>query len=284
VEPLELLYEVEGLVQFDLPADLATLYPGALGFEAPRVFANFVATVDGVVAIPSLPGSNKVVAAASEADRFVLGLLRACAGALVIGSGTLAASPRGLWTPEQGHPASAASFAELRHRLGLAPDLEVVVLSASGQVDPDHPAFAAGAIVITTDEGAAALAGRLAPASVVSVGPGPTLDPAAALDLVRGRGHELVLSEGGPTVLGSFLEAGLVDELFLTVSPLLVGRIPGDERLALVESADLLPGGPLGARLLSVRREGGHLFLRYELERSRAQTRAASASAIQPAR
>ena len=68
-------------------------------------------------------------------------------------------------------------------------------------------------------------------------------------------------------MLGSLLAANLVDELFLTISPLLVGRTALDERLALVEGADLLPEGPLGARLLGVRRDGGHLFLRYELTR-----------------
>jgi riboflavin biosynthesis pyrimidine reductase len=236
------------------------------------------------VAIPSVPQSNKLIAAASESDRFVMGLLRACAGALVIGSGTLVASPRGVWTPEQAHPASAAAFAELRRRLGLPAELEVVVLTVSGAVDPKHPAFAACATVVTTDEGAAALEGRLAPEKVVSLGPGPKLDVAAALVYLQSRGHGLVLSEGGPHVLGSLLEAGVVDELFLTVSPLLAGRSAGDARLALVEGADLVPGGLAGAQLLSVRRDGGHLFLRYEIERSRAQASAASATTIQPAR
>ncbi|HEY7538085.1 MAG TPA: dihydrofolate reductase family protein [Gaiellaceae bacterium] len=284
MRPLELLYEVDGLAHAELPAALAALYPGALGFEEPRLFANFVTTVDGVVAIPSVPGSNKLIAAASESDRFVMGLLRACADALVIGSGTLAASPRGVWTAEQAYPGASEAYAELRRLLGREPELEVVVLSASGAVDPDHPAFAAGAIVLTTDEGAAALDGSLPAASVLSVGPGPRLDVAAAVELLRSRGRGLILSEGGPHVLGSLLEAGLVDELFLTLSPLLVGRRGGDDRLALVEGADLLPGGPAGARLLSVRREAGHLFLRYELDRSRDQATAASASSIQSVR
>ena len=98
---LELLYEPDGLPGFDLPAALASHYPGSPGFEAPRLFANFVATVDGVVAIPSVPQSNKLVAAGSASDRFVMGLLRACADAVLVGAGTLAASPGGRWTPER---------------------------------------------------------------------------------------------------------------------------------------------------------------------------------------
>jgi riboflavin biosynthesis pyrimidine reductase len=267
VQPLELLHEVEDLARYDVPDELAALYPGALGFEAPRLFANFVSTVDGIVAIPSVPASNTLIAAASESDRFVMGLLRACADALVIGSGTLAAEPRGVWTPEQAYPPAGEAYAELRRKLGRRPELEVVVLTASGSVDPGHPAFQAGAAALTTDEGAAVLDGRLPSASILSVGPGPRLDVRAAVELLRARGRSLILSEGGPHVFGSLVTAGLVDELFLTVSPLLAGRRAGDDRLTLVEDAALLPGTPAGARLLSVRREGAHLFLHYELSR-----------------
>jgi len=42
--------------------------------------------------------------------------------------------------------------------------------------------------------------------------------------VLRERGHALILSEGGPTLFGSLLTADSVDELFLTVSPLLAGR------------------------------------------------------------
>ena len=81
----------------------------------------------------------------------------------------------------------------------------------------------------------------------------------------------LPLAEGAEGVAGAdlqtrLLEAGVVDELFLTVSPLLVGRTPLDPRLGLVEGADLLPGGPVRGQLLGLRRDGGHLFLRYALE------------------
>jgi riboflavin biosynthesis pyrimidine reductase len=264
---LELLYEEEGLPRFELPDALAALYGGSLGFEEPRLFANFVATADGVVAIPSLPQSNRLIAGGSSADRFVMGLLRACADVVVLGSGTLLASPGGLWTPEQAFPDAAAGYAELRRRLDRPARLEVAVLSASGAVDPDHPVISAGAMVVTTDEGAAVLADRLPPEHLLSLGPGPLLDAAAAVTRLRDRGHRLVLSEGGPRLFGSLLAAGVVDELFLTVSPLLVGRADGAERLALVEGADLLTSRRTKARLLGVRLSGGHLFLRYELPR-----------------
>lgn len=261
---LELLWEPEGLTAFDLPAGLAALYPGTLGFDAPCVFGNFVETADGVVAIPSIDQSNQLIAAGNPADRFVMGLLRACADAVVVGSGTLSGSPGGTWTAEQAYPDATKLFHELRRARGRPDEPEVAILSASGAVDPGHRVFEAGAILITTDAGRASIRDRLPAAStLVSVGDATVVDPAAALEALRARGHELVLHEGGPHAIGSFLEAGLVDELFLTLSPLLTGRTQHDPRFALVEGVDLLPGRSL--RLLGVRREADHLFLRYAI-------------------
>ena len=80
----------------------------------------------------------------------------------------------------------------------------------------------------------------------------------------QARGHRRILHEGGPHAIGSFIEAGMVDELFLTISPLLAGRTADDPRLALIEATDLLPGKAL--QLLGARRESDHLFLRYGIE------------------
>ena len=118
MKPLRLLDEVEGLPRFDLPDDLARLYGGGLGFEPPCVFANFVQTIDGVVSIPDVPRSNALIAAESDADRFVMGLLRAFADAILVGSGTMLASPQGTWLPDRVHPPGAEAFAELRRGRG----------------------------------------------------------------------------------------------------------------------------------------------------------------------
>jgi riboflavin biosynthesis pyrimidine reductase len=302
---LELLHELPGLPRFDLPPELEEAYGGALGFDRPRLFANFVSTIDGVVAIPELAQSNKLIRAESESDRFVMGLLRAAADAVLIGSGTLRASSRGLWTPERAFPAAADGFvmgllraaadavligsgtlrassrglwtperafpaaadgfAELRRRLGRPAAPERVVVTGTGSVPPSHPLFAEGALVLTTESGASRLEGTLPAAStIIALGDGATVDLRAAVAELRARGHELILSEAGPRAFGSLLEAGLVDELFLTVSPLIAGR-GTSERLNLVEGFEALPGRRLEGRLLSARRDGAHLFLRYEI-------------------
>ena len=222
-------------------------------------------TIDGLVAIPELDRSNALIADESEGDRFVMGLLRAAAGAILIGSATLRSSPTGTWLPEKAYPAAADAFAELRRRLGRSATPEIAVLTAGGSLDVSHPLLERGAVILTTSAAAPALRASVPAASeVVAVSDGDRVDPAAAIAALRQRGHSLVLSEAGPNVFGSMLEAGLVDELFLTVSPLLGGH-GSAKRLSLVEGADLLPGTPVRGRLLSLRRQGEHLFVRYAL-------------------
>ena len=140
----------------------------------------------------------------------------------------------------------------------------VAIVTASGSIDPAHPAVQAGALVLTTERGAARLDGRLPGGAQPVVLPGDReVDVRAAVEHLRSRGHERILTEGGPTLFGALAAAGLVDELFLTVSPLLAGRSAHDGRLGLVENTEILPGRRLAGELLSLRVHGAHLFLRY---------------------
>ncbi len=263
---LELLFEAARGAGYDLPDAVRERYPGSFGFARPCVVANFVSTLDGVVAIPGLARANRLIADENDDDRFVMGLVRASADAILIGSGTLQASPRGIWTPESTYPDAAADWAELRRRLGRPEVPELAVVTGSGMVDPTHPAFERGAVVLTTEGGAQTLAGRLPGAcEVIPLGAGPLVDMAAALRTLRARGREVVAVEAGPHVVGSMLAQDLVDELFLTVSPLLAGREEGKTRLGLVAGTELLPDIRLGGTLAGVRRSGEHLFLHYEL-------------------
>jgi riboflavin biosynthesis pyrimidine reductase len=269
LEPLLLLHEPAGLPRFELPDELRQLYGSDLGLPPHCLFTNFVTTIDGVVAIPDLPHSNKLISDGSEADRFVMGLLRACADAVLVGSGTMRSAPRTLWTAEQAYPPAATHYAELRRRRGGRARPEIAILSASGSIDLAHPVLEADALVLTTERGAAKLRDRLPASSQIVVLPGnDSVDVRAAVAHLRRRGHELILSEGGPTLFGSLLAADLVDELFLTVSPLLAGRTHGEARHNLVEGAELLPSHPARSRLLGIRSHDDHLFLRYGLERN----------------
>lgn len=270
--PLELLYEAPQLPQFDLPEGLAEAYGGPLGFSEPRLYANFVASLDGVVALPGEIQSNRMISAHSEADRFVMGLLRASADAVLVGAGTMRSSPRTQWTAEHAYPPAAALFGELRRSRGRSPRPALAVLSGSGTVDPRHPALEEGALVLTSQRGATRLRGRLpGAATILTLGAEAPVDPAAAVEVLRRRGHELILSEGGPIAFGALVAAGLVDELFLTTSPLLAGRSPATPRPALVENVEFLPATTVEGTLLALRRAGSQLFLRYQLSRPRGE-------------
>jgi riboflavin biosynthesis pyrimidine reductase len=142
-------------------------------------------------------------------------------------------------------------------------------VTASGAIEVDHPVLAEGALVLTTERGAAKLAHRVPSSAEVVALPGSDgVDLGAAVTFLRERGNALILSEGGPTLFGSLLSAGLADELFLTISPLLAGRPQSAARSGLVEETELLPLNRARRRLLGVRSHGDHLFLRYRLERA----------------
>ena len=225
------------------------------------MFTNFVETIDGVVAIPDVDRSNALVSGESQADRFVMGLLRASADVVVVGAGTLHASPKGSWQAERVYPPAADAFAELRRSRGRPERTEVAVVTTGASLDRLHPVLA-DALVLTTAAGAKKLEGVAR--EVVAVNDGELVDVRTAIALLHERGHALVLSEGGPHLFGELVAQECIDELFVTVSPLLAGRDDA-HRLALVEGVELLPEPAAGAELLSVRRHEQHLFLRYAL-------------------
>lgn len=88
MKSLERVFEREGLPSCGLPAALAEAYGGDFGIGRPRVYANFVSSVDGVVAFPAGGESGQRVSGGDKPDRFIMGLLRATADAVMIGSGT----------------------------------------------------------------------------------------------------------------------------------------------------------------------------------------------------
>jgi riboflavin biosynthesis pyrimidine reductase len=265
IEAFTVLAEAEDLPRWDVPAALEELYGGAIGLDEPCVVANFVESLDGVVAVPRLSRSHAIIGDESEADRFVLALVRACSDAVVVGSGTLLSSPKGTWRIDRAYPPAAEALAELRTRRCRPAQPLLVIVTAGGSFDPTHPVLEAGALVLTTDEASSRLRESVPAATeVVSVTDGDTVDLGVALKMLRERGCSVVLAEAGPSMFGSLVASGLVDELFLTVSPVLAGRA-ATARLGLVEGVELLPQTRVAGRLRSVRAHGSHLFLRYGL-------------------
>jgi riboflavin biosynthesis pyrimidine reductase len=262
-EPLELLFERSRATALPLPQELLAIYQGALGLSERCVFANFVASLDGLVALPGDTESGQIISGKNSADRFVMGMLRSCADAVLLGAGTFRKSGGHLWHPDRIYPSAATLFAEARRGLGLRPQPLLVLLSASGDLDLDEPAIQ-GAWLFTTQRGEAKLRGRLPHGTRLTALDTERVEPKHVLDALRAEGHARILTEGGPSLFAELVQQQLVDELFLTSSPKLFGRFPNDNRKSLTDGLDL---GGARWELGSVRRHGSHLFLRYAFSR-----------------
>ena len=259
-----------------LPAGLRNRYGGELGVALrpgrPTVIANFVSTLDGVVAF-EVDGSSGggEVSGFSDADRFVMGMLRAMADVVLVGAGTVRAAPTHEWTPRHVSRSSATAYAAWRSRMGIASaQPTTIVATASGSLDPAHPGLSAPdvpVILATTQAGASRLraAGPAPNARIEIAATSGRLEAARLVEIAASAGAGLILCEGGPHLIGDLIAARLLDELFLTVAPQLAGRDEGSRRLALVEGAAFDVATAPWAELGSVRRSGSHLFLRYRL-------------------
>jgi len=280
--PLHTLFASERGAAIPLPPRLARLY-GSLHLRAPRsgqhVFGNFVSTLDGVVSLGSRGHSGGGdISGFSAQDRMVMGLLRAAADVVIVGSGTLAADPGHVWTPASIFPELASDYRRLRRALGNGEAAMNVVVSTTGHIDLRLPVFASGlvpALILTTPAGARRLCKRRPPDSVTirsirrgggGIAPGAILDEVARMNSGR-----RVLVEGGPRLLGSFYKQRMLDEQFLTLAPQIAGR-DTDCRLGLVMGTTFAPRDPLWGALVDVRRGGSLLFLRYSFRRSRTST------------
>ena len=267
-----------------LPEELTILYGGDLRFPAvdfePYVIGNFVSTIDGVVSfeIPGASGGGDI-SGFNEADRFIMGLLRASVDAVIVGAGTLReVAPGHLWLAEYVYPEASERYAQYRQgKLNkLVPPLNVIV-SGSGAVDLQRAVFHTGAVktlIITSPRGGERLAKSgvaLTSAEVRAIeGEGSRIAPASILKLLRDEfGVKILLHEGGPALFGDFLAHGCVDELFLTVAPQFAGRDAKRQRPGIVAGAEFLPKTAPWLKLLSVKQSASHLYLRYDNSRNR---------------
>jgi riboflavin biosynthesis pyrimidine reductase len=268
-----LLDEAQGKA-LPLPAALQSLY-GTLRFPTherrAHIIANFVTTLDGVVALEK--GGGGPISGFNEHDRMVMGLLRAAAGSVVVAAGTVRPSGKHLWTAESIFPPLSGAYQELRERLGYtAPPLTVIV-TGSGRLDPAMRVLSSGegpVLIVTSERGAQQL-GTLAlgpHVEAIPVQEQGAIKASTVLELVQARrGHDLILVEGGPQLMNAFFAEQCLDELFLTLAPQVAGRTLDDSRPGLVMGEHFAPDNPRWAKLVGVHRTGDYLFLRYAFSR-----------------
>jgi riboflavin biosynthesis pyrimidine reductase len=265
-----------------LPPGLRDLYDGDLHFqtapaERPFVFANFVSSLDGVVSYATKgQGSGSVISGSDPADRFIMGLLRASADAIIVGARTVQdTGPQSLWTAESIYPDAKHLYAEYRiNVLHRPPHPLLVVVSGSGKLDLGRAIFRmpeTRTVVMTTAAGRDALtkagAANLSSVHALDSSSGE-IDPLAMLRLLQAQyGIRSILHEGGPSLFGEFMAAQAVDGLFLTLSPQIAGRTSDAVRPALVEGTEFMPECAPWFQLLTVKQSADHLYLRYQRNR-----------------
>lgn len=207
--------------------DLRALAPG----DRPALVLNMIASLDGRATLDGRTGGL-----ANRADYEMFHALRGAGDAVLVGAGTVRA---------EGYGPMEQLAVVVSRSLALPPELGL--LRAAGN-----------RVVVVTD----APDGELAPcAADVSYLRMDVLDLGVALRRLRAEhGVRAIVCEGGPRLNAELLPAGLVDELHLVVSPLLVG---GADPLTLVHGAALEP--PVRGELAWLLESGGCLFARYAL-------------------
>jgi riboflavin biosynthesis pyrimidine reductase len=261
---------------------------GRLGFPAappgrPWIYSNFVQSLDGIVSFKGKHAAGSDIAR-SRHDRWLMDLLRAHADAVLVGANTLLDEtdlgdrPRG--------PVFRIMDAELRRlrqKLGKRRETNIIV---TGSATLDLSAFRVfdgelvDAVVVTTRSGAKRLAEKQPHphVRVIAAGEDKFVDLTATAGLLRRElGVEYLLCEGGPTLYGYLSRAGLVDEKFVTVSPVEVGQLaPPEQEKSVAEVRNPSPYRPTTFhapgftfenapwwRWMSCRRAADHQFSRY---------------------
>lgn len=219
---------------------------GSLGFppahpDRPWIFANFVQSIDGIASFKGKHATGGDISRSQE-DGWLMQLLRAHAGALIMGLGTLLEETRTMPHLNEGrgslYRVADLELRELRQKLGLGRE-KIIFVSASARVDPAlfrvFDGDVVDAFILTGSLGAERLAGK--GVNILMADSSGRVDLEKAMRLIRSElGVQHLLCEGGPTLYGNMSHAGLIDEKFVTISPVEIGlMIPPEQEPAQLE-------------------------------------------------
>jgi 5-amino-6-(5-phosphoribosylamino)uracil reductase len=263
-------------------------FPGA-PIDRPWIYTNFVQSLDGITTLLGKHASGGEISQSRE-DRWLMDLLRAHADGLLMGMGTLREEQRLRGPESRGivFRVVEPDLQDLRRRLGKKRERNILVTSAADLDLSRHKVFdgdVVDAAILTSPSGAERLRaqGSNPHVSIIAAGDKEHFDLARAISKLREElDVQYLLCEGGPTLYGNLARADLVDEKFMTVSPVEVGQVvpPEQERLPAEQTIPVLLRptvfGGLGLtreditrwRWMSCRKAGDHQFSRYRRIRS----------------
>jgi len=196
---------------------LVDLYAYPDGLQSCWVRGNMIASLDG-----GATDDGKAGGLAGAGDRAVFSLMRHAADVILVGASTVRIENY------SGAQLPVAARQERQHR-GQAEVPPIAVVTRSGNIDPNALLFTRTEVpplILTTSRFHDDARRRLRSVAEVIDASGrepESVDNATVLKILAERGLYRVLTEGGPLLLGSLIEEGLLDELCLTVAPILVG-------------------------------------------------------------
>lgn len=219
------------------PIDDTAFAPyGKLGFPVPPekrpwIYSNFVQSLDGVASFKGRHPLGSDISQSAE-DRWLMDLLRAHADAIILGLNTLVEETRVTGGRGPVYQIEDPALRGLRQRLGRRRETNIFVTGNPAQNLHAYRVFDGDVvepIVVTTTDGLEKFADEPPPAGahVIVAGEGKLVDLPKAMGILRTQfGIEYLLCEGGPTLYGYMTKAGLIDEKFITVSPVEIGLLP----------------------------------------------------------
>ncbi len=267
---------------------------GNLGFPAPPadrpwIYANFVQSLDGIVSLLGEHASGGEISQSAD-DRWLMDLLRAHADGVLMGMSTLREEQRARGPESRGVVFRVVDpvLRDLRTKLGKGRERNIFVTNAVGldlarykvfDGDPVEP------VIVTSPAGAQRLRlqGKNSQVTIIAAGDEEQFDwPRAISKLREELGIQYLLCEGGPTVYGSLTRADLIDEKFMTVSPVETGQVVPEQQVRIMEerAAPVLLRPTVFAgpgftrenvtrwRWMSCRKAGDHQFNRYRRARA----------------
>ncbi|MEM7111167.1 MAG: dihydrofolate reductase family protein [Chloroflexota bacterium] len=270
--PFQLLFNDLPAGEPSLPDAFRTIYPGDWQIPEingrPYIYTDFAISRDGRITYHEegyVGGSD--VTQTNIHDWWFMAFLRTRADAIMNGAGTAPLDSGHLWTAEDLYPEDAAAFAELRQAEGRTKPPIVVILTHDGRIDFQGPSLDLPdmhIVVATTPEGAAYAADFDCVATVdVHVLGEKTADLQKTVDMLYSDyAVRNLLSEGGSTVQAGLLDAGLIDEEFVTWCPSFVGRNNEKFRPSYTEGVAWHPTTAPYSKPISLHRAGDLLYMR----------------------
>jgi riboflavin biosynthesis pyrimidine reductase len=229
--------------------DPAALYgdlPVAEG--RPGVRLNMIVSVDGGTSWNGVSG-----ALGGAADKALFAVLRSLTDVVLVASGTMRAEGYGpAVLPEE---VQAARVARGQH-----PVPPIAVVTRTSRLDWDAPFFTDAVerpVVVTVRDADPSLLARAAECADVVIAGDADVDLVRAVGALGDRGARSILAEGGPTLNGALARAGLLDEVCVTLAPLLASG----EAKRIIAGSTLEALAPLHVQ--SIGEQDGYLFLRY---------------------